>query len=143
MKKITITMLILTIISLSTIKVDAAKVIEKDDIKITKISNPDRGEREIDGLIEGGDRENSYTWRLAERGDYIYIATTRNIASALVNMYAEAFKEGGISKDVLWAMVDVITNGDIPRNDELNGANILSYNDKQMIANQVNKYFIN
>ena len=129
MKKITITMLILTIISISTIKVDAAKVIEKDDIKITKISNPDRGEREIDGLMEGGDRENSYTWRLAERGDYIYIAT-RNIASALVNMYAEAFKEGGISKDVLWAMVDVITNGDIPRNDELNGANILSYNKK-------------
>lgn len=95
---------------------------------VTKISNPDRGEREVDGLIEGGDRENSYTWRLAMRGDEIYIATTRNIASALVNMYAGAFAEAGISLDTFWALIDVVTNGDIPRNDANEGANIISYN---------------
>ena len=103
---------------------------EESDTGVTvrKISNPDRGEREVDGLIEGGDRENSYTWRLAMRGDEIYIATTRNIASALVNMYGGAFSAAGISIDTFWALIDVVTNGDIPRNDANEGANIIRYN---------------
>ena len=95
---------------------------------IQKISNPENGERQVDGLIEGGDRENSYTWRLAMRGDDIYVATTRNIASALVNMYGGAFAEAGISIDTFWALIDVVTNGDIPRNDANEGANIIRYN---------------
>ncbi len=99
-----------------------------EGLTITKISNPDRGEREVDGLVAGGDRENSYTWRLALRGDEIYIATTRNIASALVNMYGGAFSEAGIDIDTFWSMIDVVTNGDIPRNDANEGANIISYN---------------
>ncbi|MBR0047576.1 MAG: hypothetical protein IJP75_11995 [Bacteroidaceae bacterium] len=97
---------------------------------VTKISNPEHGEREIDGLVEGGDRENSYTWRLAMRGDEIYIATARNIASALVNMYGSAFAEAGISLDTFWAMINAISNGDIYRNDVSEGANIISYNRK-------------
>ena len=97
---------------------------------VQKISNPDRGEREVDGLIEGGDRENSYTWRLAMRGDEIYIATTRNIASALVNMYGGEFAKAGIDIDTFWAMINVVANGDIPRNDANEGANIISYNRK-------------
>ena len=123
-----IAMILLLVITIFSSSVNAEKVINKNGVTITKISNPDRGEREVDGLVEGGDRENSYTWRLAERGDYIYIATTRNIASAIVNMFAGEFSQAGISKDMLWAIVDVITNGNIPRNDENNGANILSYN---------------
>ena len=99
-----------------------------ENYTVTKLSNPSRGEREVDGLIEGGDRENSYAWRLAMRGDEIYIATARNIASALVNMYAPAFSEAGISADTFWAMIDAVTNGDIPRNDANEGADILSYN---------------
>lgn len=95
---------------------------------VKKISNPDRKQGEVDGLMEGGDRENSYTWRMAQRGDYIYIATTRNIASALVNMYGSAFAQGGISLDEFWTMIDTVTNGDIPRNDANEGANIISYN---------------
>ncbi|MBQ9640680.1 MAG: hypothetical protein IJV06_03880 [Bacteroidaceae bacterium] len=97
---------------------------------VVKVSNPDRGEREVDGLIAGGDRENSYTWRLAMRGDEIYIATTRNIASALVNMYAPAFAAGGLSVDAFWDMINLVSNGDIPRNDANEGANIISYNRK-------------
>lgn len=100
------------------------------DVTVQRISNPDRGEREVDGLIEGGDRENSYTWRLAMRGDEIYIATTRNIASALVNMYGGEFAKAGIDIDTFWAMIDVVANGDIPRNDANEGANIISYNRK-------------
>ena len=130
-RKIAVILLILAILlPIFSLEVNATKVIEKNGVIITKISNPNKGEREVDGLIAGGDRENSYTWRLAERGDYIYIATTRNIASALVNMYADAFAEAGLSKDMLWSIVDVITNGNIPRNDENNGANIISYNRK-------------
>ncbi|MBQ6749169.1 MAG: hypothetical protein IJR02_00185 [Bacteroidaceae bacterium] len=97
---------------------------------LVKISNPDRGEREVDGLMPGGDRENSYTWRLAMRGDEIYIATTRNIASALVNLYAPQFAASGITLDTFWAMINAVTNGDIPRNDANEGANIISYNRK-------------
>ena len=101
-----------------------------EGLTITKISNPDRGEREVDGLVAGGDRENSYTWRLAMRGDEIYIATTRNIASALVNMYGKDFEAAGVSLDSLWSTINLVTNGDIPRNDANEGANIISYNRK-------------
>jgi hypothetical protein len=109
-----------------------AKSFQGDGWNVTKISNPDRGEREVDGLVKGGDRENSYTWRLASRGDYVYIATTRNIASALVNMYGEMIEQagGGVTLDSLWGVIDVVTNGDILRNPVSNGANIISYNRK-------------
>ena len=123
-----VVMILLLAITIFSSSVNAAKVINKNGVTITKISNPDRGEREVDGLVEGGDRENSYTWRLAERGDYIYIATTRNIASSIVNSFGAEFSNAGISQDMLWSMVDVVTNGNIPRNDEHNGANIISYN---------------
>ncbi len=101
---------------------------ESKSYTVTKISNPDRGERQVDGLMSGGDRENSYTWRMAMRGDEIYIATTRNIASALVNMYAPSFTASGMSLDNFWAIIDAVTNGDIPRNDANEGANIICYN---------------
>ena len=114
----------------ATLTCGAVNVYAQDNYTVTKISNPDRGEREVDGLMPGGDRENSYTWRLAMRGDEIYIATTRNIASALVNLYAPAFAASGISVDTFWAMINAVTNGDIPRNDANEGANIISYNRK-------------
>ena len=109
----------------------AQKVWNYDGYTVTKISNPDRGEREADGLIAGGDRQNSYTWRLAGQGDEIYIATARNIASALVNLYGTQISAAsGISMDAFWAMIDVVTNGDIMRNDVSEGANIIAYNRK-------------
>ena len=97
---------------------------------VKRISNPDRTERQVDGLMPGGDRENGYTWRMAMRGDYIYIATTRNIASALVNMYAPNFTASGMSLDDFWKLIDALDNGDIPRNDNNEGANIIEYNRK-------------
>ena len=110
---------------------NAQKVWNNDGYTVTKVSNPDRGQREADGLIAGGDRENSYTWRLAGRGDEIYIATARNIASALVNMYGSQISAAaGMSMDTFWAMIDVVFNGDIYRNDVNEGANIISYNRK-------------
>ncbi len=101
-----------------------------DEYTVKRISNPDRTERQVDGLMPGGDRENSYTWRMAMRGDYIYIATTRNIASALVNLYAPNFTASGMSLDDFWKLIDAVDNGDIPRNDDNEGANIIEYNRK-------------
>ena len=98
---------------------------------VTKISNPDHGEREVDGLMPGGDRENSYTWRLAMRGDEIYIATARNVASSLVNMYGSAISAASdMSMDTFWALMDAFDNGDIMRKDVSEGANIIAYNRK-------------
>lgn len=110
---------------------NAQEVVDTPSYTVTKVSNPNRGEREIDGLMAGGDRENSYTWRLAMRGDEIYIATARNIASALVNLYGSAISgQSGLSMDDFWAMIDAVDNGDILRNDVNEGANIICYNRK-------------
>ncbi|MBR1667344.1 MAG: hypothetical protein IJ693_03575 [Bacteroidaceae bacterium] len=95
---------------------------------ITRISNPDCGERQPDGLVPGGDRENSYAWRMALRGDEIYIATARNIASVLVNMYGARMTSDHLTMDDFWALIDAVDNGDILRNDANEGANIISYN---------------
>ena len=98
------------------------------DYTITRISNPDCGERQADGLVPGGDRENSYAWRMALRGDEIYIATARNIASALVNMYGAKMTSDKLTLDDFWALINAVDNGDILRNDANEGANIISYN---------------
>ena len=100
------------------------------DYVLQKISNPDRGQGEVDGLMPGGDRQNSYTWRLAMLGDEIYVATSRNVANALVNTYATQFAAAGISTEAFWALIDAVTNGDIPRESSETGANIVAYNRK-------------
>jgi len=126
MKKI-----LFTLLTLLPLAASAQKVWDFGDYKVTKISNPENGERQVDGLIPGGDRENSYTWRLAALGDEIYIATARNIASALVNIYgSQITAASGMSMDTFWAMIDAVANGDILRNDVTEGANIISYNRK-------------
>ena len=123
--------LLLSLLLALPIGANAQKVWEGSDYTVTKVSNPDRGEREVDGLVAGGDRQNSYTWRMAMRGDEIYIATARNIASALVNLYGEAISgAAGVSMDTFWAMIDAVTNGDIMRNDVSEGADIICYNRK-------------
>lgn len=128
MKKSTILLSVMLVVSSMT---SAQKVWDYEDFTVTKISNPDHGEREVDGLIAGGDRQNSYTWRLAALGDEIYIATARNIASALVNMYgSQIAAASGMSMDTFWSMIDAFTNGDIMRNDVNEGASIIAYNRK-------------
>jgi hypothetical protein len=124
MKKI-----LLSALALLPLLANAQKVWDYDDFTVTKVSNPTHGEREADGLIAGGDRQNSYTWRLAGRGDEIYIATARNIGSVLVNLYGSQISAAsGISMDAFRAMMDAVTNGDILRNDVCEGADIICYN---------------
>ena len=122
---------LLSILLATPLLTNAQKAWDYEDFIVTKISNPDCGEREADGLIAGGDRQNSYTWRLAARGDEIYIATARNIASALVNMYGSQISAASnMSMDTFWTMIDAFDNGDIMRNDVNEGANIIAYNRK-------------
>lgn len=64
---------------------------------IEKISHPTLGSGEIDGILTGDDQDrgNSYSWSMAEAGDYIYIGTCynstyfiyqNNVATALKGM---------------------------------------------------------
>lgn len=45
---------------------------------LEKVSNPDKGEGEIDGLSPEGDRASSYCWAMAENNGYVYIGTWPN-----------------------------------------------------------------
>ena len=120
---------LLSALALLPLLTNAQKVWDYEDFTVTKVSNPTHGEREADGLIAGGDRQNSYTWRLAGRGDEIYIATARNIGSVLVNLYGSQISAAsGISMDAFRAMMDAVTNGDILHNDVCEGADIICYN---------------
>ena len=123
---------LLTLMALMTMSIGAYADGESPAYTVTKVSNPDRGEGEVDGLIPGGFRENSYTWRMAQRGDEIYIATARNLANGVVNMFTPYLSALDLTTEDFWAIVDAVTNGDIPHNSATpdEGANILSYNTK-------------
>ena len=93
--------------------------------EVTKISNPDKGEREADGLVSEGDRENSYAWCMTARGDYVYIGTNKNIVGSVVDTIAQGLIAKGLSDDQAWALADVMMNGDIPRPTTEEGGQIL------------------
>ena len=85
------------------------------NLTFEKISNPESGIREADGLVPGGDRETSYAWCMAERGDYIYIGTNKNVVGSVAAALANSMAGMGISSDVIWAAIDAYTNGEIPK----------------------------
>ena len=59
-KKSIVVMLTLAIL-FSTVAMTVGAQQKQSDFTVTKISNPDRTYRMGDGLIEGGDRETSYS----------------------------------------------------------------------------------
>ena len=63
------------------------KSIRSKNFVIRKISNPTKGEKEADGLINGGDRSNGYVWAMAESNNYIYMGIT--FYSNMVFIYCE------------------------------------------------------
>ena len=99
-----------------------------NNLKIEKVSNPDAGEGEADGLVEGGDRETSYAWAMATRGDYIYIGTNRNIVGSVADTFAKAMESAGVSQDVAWGLINSMTNNEIPRPTTEDGGEIFKYN---------------
>lgn len=99
---------------------------ESDSYIIKRISNPDGKEREVDGLI--GDRGTSYTWRMAKRGDDIYIATYRNLLNGVISIFQRTLAPQGVSSDLVWALTNTITNGEIPASEDSDGAYIIKFN---------------
>ena len=95
------------------------------DQELAKISNPDKGQREADGLVPEGDRETSYAWCMAARGDYVYIGTNKNIVGSVVDTLVEGLTAMGITADQAWALADVMMNGEIPRPTTTEGGQIL------------------
>ena len=57
---------------------------DTSNTRIEKISNKDSGEGEADGITPGGDREASYAWAMATRGNYVYVGTNKNIVGNAV-----------------------------------------------------------
>ena len=72
---------------------------------LEKVSHPDRGSGELDSILDPEERSQSYSWSMAEYGDYVYIGTCynstyyiyhNNVLTALKGMQ----KSGTISADV-------------------------------------------
>ena len=101
----------------------AINVYAQSGYTLTRISNPELGEGEIDGYIAGGDRANDYTSCMAECGDLIFIATSRNLGAGWVNTYSP--------KCDFWGIFESAIHGFYPHpRDNYDGANIIAYNKK-------------
>lgn len=127
----TIITIITAIILCTTNGVIAANTEQKDcatGLKIEKISNPDAGEGEADGLISGGNRETSYAWAMAARGDYIYIGTNKNIVGSVADAFVKALSGAGVSEDIAWGLINSMTNNEIPRPETQTGGEIFKCN---------------
>lgn len=99
-----------------------------DGTVVEKISNPDAREGETDGLIDGGDRETSYAWAMATRGDYVYIGTNKNIVGGIANTFVQSMVSSGIPEDTAWELVNSMTNNEIPRPETEEGGQIFKCN---------------
>lgn len=111
-----------------------------------KISNPTHGEREADGLVDGGDRMNNYAWSMTrlkdEYGDYVYIGSNRNLIYSAVYQAVSQLAQSGalasgtdlaenLSMDTLGTIVNALTDGDVYTDctpDEFTYAVIVRYN---------------
>lgn len=102
----------------------AAAAAAPEGMTFERLSNPDAGIRDADGLVPGGDRETSYAWCMAERGNYIYIGTNKNIVGSAAASIASALQSMGLSSDAVWTAIDAFTNGEIPQPTTTEGGSI-------------------
>lgn len=103
----------------------SARTIVLNGATVEKISNPETGQREIDGLIEGGDRETSYAWCMAARGDYVYIGTNKNILGSASGSIIQGLIAQGMSEELVTSAINAITNGEFPEETTTEGGYIL------------------
>ncbi len=113
-RKILAVTLSLVIIA-STIVAAFSAAAAPEGMTFEKISNPDAGVREADGIEPGGNRENSYAWSMAARGNYLYVGTNTNVVGSVATALAASMAGLGLSSDVIWAAIDAYTNGEIPK----------------------------
>ena len=109
----------------SVVVMSAGAVQNQDDFTVTKISNPDRTYRMGDGLVNEVDRETSYAWCMADRGDYVYIGTNKNMGGLVADALVAAFETNGVDVETVWALGNVLTNGEVPRPTTEEGGYIL------------------
>ena len=118
--------MLLSLLSASAFAVQSSKKhLDGTKYTVEKVSNPDRGPGEVDGLEAGGDRWNSYAWSMAElndeNGDYIYIGSNRNIIYSIMASMGAAMPFG---MDFVNSMVDMVTNGEL----DTSSGNLDNYN---------------
>lgn len=97
---------------------------------LEKVSNPDKGEGEIDGLSPEGDRASSYCWAMAENNGYVYIGTWPNGLYQIVLSISQ-LSQSGVSKEVVDKLMLAYTNGEIDpcEEDSTQSAKIYRYNE--------------
>ncbi len=115
MKVLAVTLSLVIIASTVIAALAASAATAPDGMTFEKISNPDAGVREADGLEPGGNRETSYAWSMAARGNYLYIGTNKNTVGSVATALAASLTGLGLSSDVIWAAIDAYTNGEIPK----------------------------
>ena len=108
------------------------------ELTIDKISNQNAGEGEVDGLIDGGDRETSYSWAMTSRGQYLYIGTNRNVIGNVANSFVEAMTSAGGTEDVAWELINSMTNNEIPRPTTQDGGEIFKCD---MLTGEIEKIY--
>lgn len=124
LKKVLAVLLVMTMmIPLLNIPIFAQEIkgthLDGSTYQVTKVSNPDKGSGEIDGLMPGGDRASSYCWAMAENDGNVYIGTWANglyQEIEVIGMYGNIFGAAtGTSMDM--ATVDkiasLITHGEV------------------------------
>ena len=104
--------------------------VETDGYTVHKISNPGCGQGEFDGLVDGGDRYNSYAWCMASRGDKLYIGTIRGLSESVIGSVVLGLQAKGLSKEEAYALIDTITNSDFGHDTVEKGGDIISYDIK-------------
>lgn len=86
-----------------------------------KISHPEKGVGEVDGIIdyENGtaDRGQSYSWSSVGYGDYMYVGTCYGAITSTLKIMAQ---QSGIDSEVFTAFMDTIFNGKLFTGDKEN-----------------------
>lgn len=86
-----------------------------------KISHPEKGVGEVDGIIdyENGteDRGQSYSWSAVGYGDYMYVGTCYGAITSTLKIMAQ---QSGIDPEVFTAFMDTIFNGKLFTGDKEN-----------------------
>lgn len=95
---------------------------------VIRISHPDNIPGQADGLVPEGDRETSYAWCMAQRGDYVYIGTNKNIGGMVIGAFTESLMAKGLSRQTILAMADVVSGGTVPHPTTTVGGQILRVN---------------
>lgn len=98
---------------------------------LEKVSNPDKGEGEIDGLSPDGDRASSYCWAMAENNGYVYIGTWPNGLYQIILSISQ-LSQSGLSQDTIDKLMLAYTNGEIDpcEDDSTQSAKIYRYSEE-------------